>query len=120
MTPTQIQDRLRSALNELPDTPSGIAHALAEKGIKGVPYHACACPIARYLRREAKLPIVYVSDTLALGYGGSGQGATWPLPEAVATFVEDFDSGQYKELEDPNGLTREERWEVEDGGYEPL
>jgi hypothetical protein len=120
--PTQepLSERLDAALAKLPRGHRKIADYLEREGITGVVQMACACPLARWLRKELEIPLVEVGGNIIFAYTISGE-TIWREPSRIVErFVVEFDRGAFPTLIDEGGMTREEQWTAEEGGLEAL
>lgn len=112
LTNEEIVSDLSRVLTELnKKSPQEIALLLSEKGIKGTPRGAQACPIANYIRQEcawADTVIVAPGFVSAYPYGITYEDVEFPTAidnrtlENITNFIWSFDTGQYPFL-----LTRE-------------
>lgn len=108
-----LYDRAALALQRLPATAGGVADFLADRGITGVRDVGCACPLARWLRAELAVPFVSVDIDSVTVIDDQGNAAGLPAVPGVTAFVVAFDHDKaFPGLEDPDGTTDEEEWEV--------
>lgn len=89
------------------DSWSDIAQKFEELGIKGFKSDACSCPVANYVRKFADVSGFSVGPLGAYWVAGcepkdSFNGVS--VPARVQTFMDEFDQGQYPQLE----MTHEE------------
>ena len=85
-----------------------IRELMQQEGIKGLPCHAMACPIARFLRSKVDQDIRVSNYRI---YAHEGIAYTWntKTPQTVREFVSRFDNTVYPELVqdmrlDPHGV----------------
>ncbi len=100
---TSSWDRAKAALDDLGATPDEIAAALERLGYRGYRLAAWDCPLARYLG-ERLGAMVAVEGTYASWFDPSqGRSVRLPLASPLRMFVERFDAGGYRELEEASG-----------------
>ena len=76
------------------------AEQFRKLGIKGKPSSAFACPFAVYIHRETGVPVeVSQYDVKVLDDGDPLTLKVFWVPEVMTTFIEEFDSGEYPDLE---------------------
>lgn len=81
--------RLAEVIAALPDSVAGITTVLIVNGVWGIPNDATRCPLARFLSGEIGEPV-----RVALGYAQAVSDVNLVmLPDAVGTFVHQFDNG---------------------------
>lgn len=112
LTNEEILSDLSRVLSDLnKKSPEEIALFLREKGVKGTPRGAQACPIANYLRREcAWVDTVIVAPGFVSAYPSADSYMNPEFPTAIdnrnfeniTNFIWAFDEGRYPFL-----LTRE-------------
>lgn len=77
----------------LGNSPSDIAAALRERGIKGQMWEAVRCPLARFLSDELGQRCLVSAPWIVVG--GKNEHST---PASVAEFIRHFDAGKWPEL----------------------
>lgn len=98
----------KELLDALPNEKDSIAALFRDRGIAGLRWEACECPVARYLRSELELgDEIRVSwwDRATLGPADIDGSLDYldveirPDNRAVQQFAVDFDAGLYPALE---------------------
>lgn len=85
-------------LMNLGDTSAEVAGNLRSGGFTGIPDDSCNCPVARFLQRELGTVSVTVGSQAHIEDEDEKNGVD--LPKAVTDFVNNFDDGDYPELEE--------------------
>ncbi len=93
---------IQEYLSSLGNTSEEVAESLCKQGIKGLVKSLRCCPIANALYASCDM-----WGGLFLGKNGDSFSATFndaevpdpQLPEAVISFIRDFDAGKYPDLE---------------------
>jgi hypothetical protein len=101
---TYLEDRVKAALEALPDDPDMIAEKLLAEGIRGVVDDGSSCPIANYL--YAQVPELLEGSDGSFSVGATAtwdeeEGDDWhdvDTPEPVYKFINRFDDELYPEL----------------------
>ncbi len=88
----ELSDQLRS----LGSNADEVADTLFAEGIRGYPGSSIACPVATWLCQRYPDVQWLVSGTTIATFGDQ----EWSVnnPEAIATFVDEFDDGRYADL----------------------
>jgi hypothetical protein len=98
------RDTTRAAAEQLlaalGDTPAKIARTLYDAGIRGERCHGSACPIATYLLRSdlGLYDVALMGNIAALYFGDGSNCICVDIPDAVAEFIDRFDTGAHDEL----------------------
>lgn len=110
-TADEVRTRLDEVVRELSaKTVDEIAAFLLSAGHRGTPGHNSKCPLARYLTSIFPLPL-----TVEVGYQGLSVhvpifgdiDVQHPYGGSIVTFVNDFDSGRFVELDESITLDAE-------------
>ena len=91
-----LKERVTKAIRSLGSTRQEVYRTLRKAKIRGIQCSPGCCPIANYVRKEAKVAFgtnLRVATTW-VDYGNNHL----PLPNAVADFVNKFDDGGYPSL----------------------
>lgn len=92
------EEKLKKLVTDLGDTPQEIAKKLTELGCKGSVGEHDRCPIANYLRTKGAF-YISVAEANIEAYDEERE-AEITTPVAAQAFIEMFDQGKFKELEE--------------------
>ena len=96
-----LSEKVQNFLLHIGDSPSTVAVYLAGQGVRGYRSSASGCPIANLLRSVFPLDADYSFLVIPWGVGvyhDCRAVVTVSLPQAVRTFVQEFDQGAYPAL----------------------
>jgi hypothetical protein len=93
------QMKLKRQLASLGGDGDAVARALRDLGIRGKLCDAHHCPVALYLHREGWETVLVNTDSVEACQGETGVSVA--TPNAVESFIRDFDNGLYPYLKAP-------------------
>ena len=97
-SPIDLRILINRELCSLGETSDEIAASLAAKGITGIPFNSCECPIANFLKRTFTPTFLTVGPIRYFFHQHQKRGFDGAMPSTISSFIYDFDTGKYPDL----------------------
>lgn len=91
-------DEVEDLLDKLGDTKGKIAETMRRQGIKGRMFSLCACPVAKYFRKNLSCRAYVDHEMITIRMINEDNKLDFGVPPVVKEFINDFDNNLFPDL----------------------